>query len=276
MPVGARALRHPLRSAAAAALAARPRSRALGPRARSRSAPRADGLGVRRHRAARADPLGRALRGPRRRHRRARLAGALARQRCGERPRHGARRARDASAGDGDPREAHGAARQRRGARTHCCARSTRRRRYFVARGRRVVRPLERQRTAVRARLGGDERGEARSGDCEDGSDRRLLHLRLPSGVVFAGTLPARAAGALGLRGGSPSARPHRRQGQPAVPRRDDVRVVGQRRPRRGRADHPPRARRRDQLHRHRRRLLARDSPRRSSGRRWPAGGATT
>ena len=40
--------------------------------------------------------------------------------------------------------------------------------------------------------------------------------------------------------------------------------------------DHPPRARRGDQLHRHRRRLLARASRRRSSARRWPAAGATT
>ena len=39
--------------------------------------------------------------------------------------------------------------------------------------------------------------------------------------------------------------------------------------------DHPPGAGRRDQLHRHRRRLLRWASPRRSSARRWPAGGAT-
>ena len=39
--------------------------------------------------------------------------------------------------------------------------------------------------------------------------------------------------------------------------------------------DHPPGARRGDQLHRHRRRVLARASPRRSSARRSPAAGAT-
>ena len=41
------------------------------------------------------------------------------------------------------------------------------------------------------------------------------------------------------------------------MPRRDDVRRVGQPRPRRLDPDHPRGARRRDQLHRHRRRLLA-------------------
>ena len=40
--------------------------------------------------------------------------------------------------------------------------------------------------------------------------------------------------------------------------------------------DHPPRPRRRHQLHRHRRRLLGRASRRRSSARRSPAAGATT
>ena len=75
---------------------------------------------------------------------------------------------------------------------------------------------------------------------------------------------------------GVPHARPHRRQGQPALPRRDDVRRLGQPRPRRVDPDHPPRARRRHQLHRHRRRLLARASRRRSSARRSPAAGATT
>ena len=54
------------------------------------------------------------------------------------------------------------------------------------------------------------------------------------------------------------TARPHRRPGQPADPRRDDVRRLGQPRPRRLDPDHPPRARRRHQLHRHRRRLLPR------------------
>ena len=53
-------------------------------------------------------------------------------------------------------------------------------------------------------------------------------------------------------------ARPDRREGQPAVPRRDDVRRLGQHRPRRVDPDHPPRARRGDQLHRHRRRVLPR------------------
>ena len=52
------------------------------------------------------------------------------------------------------------------------------------------------------------------------------------------------------------------------LPRRDDVRRLGQPRPRRLHPHHPPRARRRDQLRRHRRRLLARASPRRSSARR--------
>ena len=75
---------------------------------------------------------------------------------------------------------------------------------------------------------------------------------------------------------GVPHARPHRHAGQPALPRRDDVRRVGQPRPRRLDPDHPPRARRRHQLHRHRRRVLARASPRRSSARRSQAAGATT
>ena len=48
---------------------------------------------------------------------------------------------------------------------------------------------------------------------------------------------------------------------------RDDVRRLGQSRPRRLGADHPARPRRRHQLRRHRRRLLARASPRRSSGK---------
>ena len=55
-----------------------------------------------------------------------------------------------------------------------------------------------------------------------------------------------------------PTPGPHRRPGQPADPRRDDVRRVGQPRPRRVDRDHPPRARRRDQRHRHRRRLRPR------------------
>ena len=76
--------------------------------------------------------------------------------------------------------------------------------------------------------------------------------------------------------GGLPVLRTHRSEGQSAVPRRDDVRRVGQPRPRRVDPDHPPRARRGHQLHRHRRRLLARASRRRSSARRWPAAGATT
>ena len=54
------------------------------------------------------------------------------------------------------------------------------------------------------------------------------------------------------------NARAHRRQCQPAVPRRDDVRRLGRARPRRRDPHHPPRARRGDQLHRHGRRLLAR------------------
>ena len=55
-----------------------------------------------------------------------------------------------------------------------------------------------------------------------------------------------------------PLARTHRRQRQPSLPRRDDVRRVGQHRPRRVDSRHPPRARRRHQLRRHRRRLRAR------------------
>ena len=49
----------------------------------------------------------------------------------------------------------------------------------------------------------------------------------------------------------------HRCLGQQAVPRRDDVRRVGQPRPRRVDPDHPRRARRGHQLRRHRRRLRA-------------------
>ena len=55
-----------------------------------------------------------------------------------------------------------------------------------------------------------------------------------------------------------PPPRPHRRPGQPADPRRHDVRRLGQPRPRRVDLDHPPRARRRHQRHRHRRRLRPR------------------
>ena len=68
------------------------------------------------------------------------------------------------------------------------------------------------------------------------------------------------------------SVRPHRGQGQPALPRRDDVRRVGQHGPRRLRSGSSTRARRRHQLHRHRRRLLGAASPRRSSPRRCGAG----
>ena len=52
--------------------------------------------------------------------------------------------------------------------------------------------------------------------------------------------------------------RQDRSQGQPPVPRSHDVRRLGQPRPRRVDRDHPSRARRGDQLHRHRRRLRAR------------------
>ena len=61
-----------------------------------------------------------------------------------------------------------------------------------------------------------------------------------------------------GLTHGLPPARTHRRPGLPAVPRHDDVRRLGQHRPRRLDPHHPPRARRRRQLRRHRRRLLGR------------------
>ena len=57
---------------------------------------------------------------------------------------------------------------------------------------------------------------------------------------------------------GTHHARDHRDPGQPLLPRRDDVRRVGQPRPRRLRPHHPRRARRRHQLHRHRRRVLGR------------------
>ena len=57
---------------------------------------------------------------------------------------------------------------------------------------------------------------------------------------------------------GAPPTGSYGRPGQPAVPRHDDVRRLGQYRPRRVDPDHPPRARRRDQLRRHRRRLRPR------------------
>ena len=77
-------------------------------------------------------------------------------------------------------------------------------------------------------------------------------------------------------RDGVPPARPHRRLGQQVLPRHDDVRRLGQPRPRRVDPDHPRGARRRHQLHRHRRRLRAQGSRRRSSARRSRAAGATT
>ena len=75
--------------------------------------------------------------------------------------------------------------------------------------------------------------------------------------------LPRRdgAACAHAARGGPdgiPHARSDRHPGEHAVPRRHDVRVVGQPRPRRVDQHHPRRARRGHQLHRHRRRLLER------------------
>ena len=63
---------------------------------------------------------------------------------------------------------------------------------------------------------------------------------------------------------------PHRRPGQPALPRRDDVRPLGQRGPHRLDPHHPPRARRGHQLRRHRRRLLGRCV--RGDRRRGPQG----
>ena len=91
--------------------------------------------------------------------------------------------------------------------------------------------------------------------------------------TVPVASLPPRALSLVSTRDGAAHARPHRRQGQPALPRRDDVRRLGQRRPRRVDPDHPPRARRRDQLHRHRRRVLARrvGGDRRQGARRRPA-----
>ena len=56
---------------------------------------------------------------------------------------------------------------------------------------------------------------------------------------------------------GASQSRSYRDARQPALPRRDDVRRLGRARPRRVDRDHPPGARRRDQLHRHRRHLLA-------------------
>ena len=57
-------------------------------------------------------------------------------------------------------------------------------------------------------------------------------------------------------RDGVPRLGSHRHPGQPTVPRRDDVRRLGQSRPRRLDPHHPPGDRRGHQLHRHRRRLL--------------------
>ncbi len=59
-----------------------------------------------------------------------------------------------------------------------------------------------------------------------------------------------------GRRGASPT-RANRRLGQQVLPRRDDVRRLGQPRSRRVDQDHPRGARRWDQLHRYRRRLRA-------------------
>ena len=69
-----------------------------------------------------------------------------------------------------------------------------------------------------------------------------------------------------------PHARTDRRAGQPPLPRGDDVRRVGQPRPRRVDRDDPRRARRRHQLHRHRRRVLGgRVGGDRRQGDRGPA-----
>ena len=64
--------------------------------------------------------------------------------------------------------------------------------------------------------------------------------------------------------------------GQPAVPRRDDVRRLGQPRPRRVDPDHPPRARRRASTSSTPPTSTRAASRRRSSARRSPAAGATT
>ncbi|CAA9475189.1 MAG: Oxidoreductase, partial [uncultured Solirubrobacteraceae bacterium] len=74
-------------------------------------------------------------------------------------------------------------------------------------------------------------------------------------------------------RHGTSPARPHRHQGQSPVSRGDDVRRLGEPRPRRVGAHHPLGARRGDQLHRHRRCLRARGvrGDRRPSARRRPA-----
>ena len=70
------------------------------------------------------------------------------------------------------------------------------------------------------------------------------------------GNASARAPGAgTGATNGASSVRSHRRVGQQVLSWRDDVRRVGQPRPRRVDPDHPRGARRRDQLHRHGRRL---------------------
>ena len=81
---------------------------------------------------------------------------------------------------------------------------------------------------------------------------------------------PARETGA--TDGASPVGS-HRRVGQQVLSRRDDVRRVGQPGPRRVDPDHPRGARRRDQLHRHRRRLRAGRvrGDRRQGARRRPA-----
>src|SRR5580693_6527664 len=71
-------------------------------------------------------------------------------------------------------------------------------------------------------------------------------------------TSPAAEYKQRGARHGIPIAGPDRGVGEPAVPGRDDVRAVGQRRPRRHHPRHSPRPRCRDQLRRHRRRVLRR------------------
>ena len=72
---------------------------------------------------------------------------------------------------------------------------------------------------------------------------------------------------------GTPHPGTHRCLGQQAVPRHDDVRRLGQPRPRRVDPDHPRRARRGRQLRRHGRRLRARrvGGDRRQGAGRWPA-----
>ena len=102
--------------------------------------------------------------------------------------------------------------------------------------------------------------------DCRDHRARKTgltpREPRLASRRAVRGTRAE--ARSVGSAHGVPRARAHGRPGHPALSRRDDVRRVGQPGSRRVDPHHPPRARRRHQLHRHRRRVR----PRRVGGDR--------